>query len=68
MEKSVVITGTSTGIGRACVERMAANGWTVYAGVRKDADADAVNSSVEGDVRPVLLDVTNQCLAGPASL
>jgi NAD(P)-dependent dehydrogenase (short-subunit alcohol dehydrogenase family) len=60
MEKSVVITGTSTGIGRACVERMAASGWTVYAGVRKDADADAVKGSVEGDVRPVMLDVTNQ--------
>lgn len=60
MGKSVVITGTSTGIGRACVERMAAEGWTVYAGVRKDADADSLKSSVEGDVRPVLLDVTDQ--------
>lgn len=60
MGKSVVITGTSSGIGRACVERMAAAGWTVYAGVRKDSDADALKSSVRGDVRPVLLDVTDQ--------
>jgi NAD(P)-dependent dehydrogenase (short-subunit alcohol dehydrogenase family) len=60
MGKSVVITGSSTGIGRACAERMAAEGWTVYAGVRKDADADALRSSVEGDLRPVLLDVTDQ--------
>lgn len=58
MTKTVVITGTSTGIGRASVEKMAAAGWTVYAGVRKDADADAVKQAVEGDVRPVILDVT----------
>ena len=59
MTKSVVITGTSTGIGRACAERMAAAGWTVYAGVRKDADADDVQRSITGDVRPVIIDVTN---------
>lgn len=60
MGKTVVITGTSTGIGRACVERMAADGWTVYAGVRKDADADDLKRGVDGDVRPVLLDVTDR--------
>ena len=59
MTKSVVITGTSTGIGRACAERMAQEGWTVYAGIRKDADGDEVKASAQGDVRPVLLDVTN---------
>jgi NAD(P)-dependent dehydrogenase (short-subunit alcohol dehydrogenase family) len=60
MAKSVLITGTSTGIGRASAERRAADGWTVYAGVRKDADADAVAKEVAGDVRPVILDVTNR--------
>jgi NAD(P)-dependent dehydrogenase (short-subunit alcohol dehydrogenase family) len=59
MAKTVVITGTSTGIGRACVERMAAEGWTVYAGVRKEADGDDLVKAITGDVRPVLLDVTN---------
>jgi NAD(P)-dependent dehydrogenase (short-subunit alcohol dehydrogenase family) len=57
--QSVVITGTSTGIGRAAVERMAADGWVVYAGVRKDADADALRATIAGDVRPVMLDVTS---------
>ena len=60
MAKSVLITGTSTGIGRGCVERMAADGWTVYAGVRKDSDGDTLKHAVSGDVRPVLLDVTDQ--------
>ena len=59
MAKTVVITGTSTGIGRAAAERMAAEGWTIYAGVRREADADQVKSEVAGDVRPVMLDVTN---------
>src|SRR5690242_18792430 len=39
---------------------MAAAGWTVYAGVRKDADADDVKRSIGGDVRPVIIDVTNR--------
>jgi NAD(P)-dependent dehydrogenase (short-subunit alcohol dehydrogenase family) len=59
MPQSVVITGTSTGIGRACAERMAAAGWVVYAGVRQEADADDLRRSISGDVRPVFLDVTN---------
>ncbi len=59
MAQSVVITGTSTGIGRAAVERMAAAGWVVYAGVRKDSDAEALRATVTGDVRPVMLDVTS---------
>ncbi len=59
MTKTVVITGTSTGIGKACVERMAADGWTVYAGVRKEADADRLSRDLAGDVRPVLIDVTD---------
>ncbi len=59
MAQSVVITGTSTGIGRACVQRMAASGWVVYAGVRKDADAQDLKRSIAGDVRPVILDVTD---------
>ncbi len=34
MEKTVLITGTSSGIGKACVELFAARGWHVYAGSR----------------------------------
>ena len=59
MSRAVVITGTSTGIGRACAERMAEEGWTVYAGVRKDDDGEALKASAGGDVRPLILDVTN---------
>ncbi len=60
MARTVLITGTSTGIGAACVERMAAEGWTVYAGVRRETDGERLERAVAGDVRPVLLDVTDR--------
>lgn len=54
---TALVTGTSTGIGAACVSRLAAAGWTVHAGVRRAEDADQVKASNPGDVRPVMLDV-----------
>lgn len=55
--KTVLITGTSTGIGAACVEALADAGWRVYAGVRGDAAASAKTSS---SVVPIVLDVTSE--------
>jgi NAD(P)-dependent dehydrogenase (short-subunit alcohol dehydrogenase family) len=57
---TVLITGTSTGIGEACVARLAAADWTVYAGVRRAEDGDRLKSAFGGDVRPVILDVTDE--------
>ena len=50
---SVLVTGSARGIGRATVQRLAAAGWDVYAGVRKLEDADGLPGT------PVLLDITN---------
>lgn len=36
---SILVTGASTGIGRAAVERLADEGYAVIAGVRRDSDA-----------------------------
>lgn len=57
--KTVLITGTSTGIGAACVARQAGAGWRVYAGVRKVEDGERLVDQTEGDVVPLLIDVTN---------
>lgn len=50
--KTVLVTGSSTGIGEACAKRFAALGWRVLAGVRKPGDAPA-------GTEEVLLDVTD---------
>src|SRR3954447_10243133 len=57
---TALITGTSTGIGEACVALLAAKGWTVYAGVRREPDGERLAATHTGDVRPVILDVTNE--------
>ena len=38
VNRTVIITGSASGIGRATVEKFAAEGWNVIATVRKDAD------------------------------
>ena len=38
MTRTVVITGTTTGLGRATVEKFTDEGWNVVATVRKPAD------------------------------
>lgn len=55
--KTVVITGASTGIGRATAEHLASKGWTVFAGIRKPEDGDALTAAHAG-IQPVLMDVT----------
>ena len=59
MAPVVLITGSSTGVGAACVARLAAGGWTVLAGVRRMEDGEALEGRIKGDVRPLLLDVTD---------
>ena len=57
-QKAVLITGATTGIGRAAAERLAAAGVFVYAGARKDVDIEELNR-IE-NIRAVRLDVTKQ--------
>jgi NAD(P)-dependent dehydrogenase (short-subunit alcohol dehydrogenase family) len=58
-ERSVLITGASTGIGRACALHMDNLGWRVFAGVRKDADARALRKEGSSRLTPVRLDVAD---------
>jgi NAD(P)-dependent dehydrogenase (short-subunit alcohol dehydrogenase family) len=55
-----VVTGASSGIGRATALRLAAAGQHVYAGVRKPADGEKVGAAARGgELTPLLLDVTD---------
>jgi len=56
--KAVLITGATTGIGRVAAERLAANGYFVYAGARKAKDIDELNK-IE-NIQAIRLDVTIQ--------
>lgn len=55
--KAILVTGASSGIGRKITERLAAGGYFVYAGARKDADLQAL--AAIRNVQPVRLDVTS---------
>ena len=57
-QKAILVTGASTGIGRNLAETLAAKGYFVYAGARKQADLDAL-SAIE-NVQGIRLDVTIQ--------
>jgi NAD(P)-dependent dehydrogenase (short-subunit alcohol dehydrogenase family) len=56
---SVLVTGASSGIGRATALLLSEAGMVVYAGVRKTSDAESLESSASGDLRPLILDVTS---------
>jgi NAD(P)-dependent dehydrogenase (short-subunit alcohol dehydrogenase family) len=60
---TVLITGASSGIGRACIDAFAARGWNVVATMRspdehREREQDA--SGANGAVRVARLDVTDQ--------
>ncbi|MEK5645473.1 MULTISPECIES: SDR family NAD(P)-dependent oxidoreductase [Paenibacillus] len=55
-QELVVVTGTSSGIGRATAEQLAAEGFHVLAGVRRQEDADKIKRK---NIEPVIVDVTN---------
>ena len=57
-QKSILVTGASTGIGRHLAESLARDGYHVYAGARKDADLAELDA-IE-NITAVKLDVTRQ--------
>jgi NAD(P)-dependent dehydrogenase (short-subunit alcohol dehydrogenase family) len=63
--KTVVITGASSGIGRACVSRMSSAGWLVFATVRKASDRERLRG--EKNVYAVMMDVQDASTVSTAA-
>ncbi|MFJ2031600.1 SDR family NAD(P)-dependent oxidoreductase [Streptosporangium sp. NPDC087985] len=59
MSTAVMITGTSSGIGRAAALALAGRGFDVFAGVRREADGEALRARSGGRITPVAIDVTD---------
>jgi len=58
-DRSVLITGTSTGIGRACAVAFDQRGFRVFAGVRREEDGQSLVEETSDRLVPILLDVTD---------
>ncbi len=58
--RSIVITGASSGIGRATAVRLAGKGWRVFAAVRNTADAPVTTPGALGTLEAIQLDVTDR--------
>jgi NAD(P)-dependent dehydrogenase (short-subunit alcohol dehydrogenase family) len=59
IQRTVVITGASTGIGEACALLLDQLGFSVFAGVRKDIDVQKLKQKASQKLIPIFLDVTN---------
>lgn len=59
---SVLITGASSGIGKACALYLADLGSKIFAGVRREEDAVALRQEVPSNLTPVFIDVTDSSM------
>jgi NAD(P)-dependent dehydrogenase (short-subunit alcohol dehydrogenase family) len=57
---AVVVTGASTGIGRATAHFLDKWGYRVFAGVRKQADAESLAEEGSERLTPITIDVTEE--------
>jgi NAD(P)-dependent dehydrogenase (short-subunit alcohol dehydrogenase family) len=57
--RTVLVTGTGKGIGRACALELDARGFRVYAGVRHPDDGESLRAATNGRIVPLPLDVTD---------
>ena len=56
---TVVITGSSTGIGQACAMALDRRGFRVFASVRSQSDGERLRSEASSRLAPLQLDVTS---------
>ena len=66
-KKSVVVTGASTGIGRAVTQVLIQRGLHVFASVRRTVDAEGLVAAFGDGVTPLVFDVTDEAAVREAA-
>jgi NAD(P)-dependent dehydrogenase (short-subunit alcohol dehydrogenase family) len=56
--RAALVTGSSTGIGRATALALDRRGWQVFAGVRREEDGDSLRAAASERLVPLSLDAT----------
>lgn len=67
MSRSVVVTGVSTGIGWAITQVLVAGGFHVFGSVRKQADAERLQTAFGSSFTPLVFDVTDEAAVNAAA-
>ena len=65
--KTVVVTGASTGIGRAAAQVLLDKGFRVFGSVRSDADAARLKQELGAHFTPLLFDITDPAAVASAA-
>ena len=58
--KAILVTGASSGIGRACALELDRAGYQVFATVRKETDAESLRQAASEALTPIFMDVTDE--------
>jgi NAD(P)-dependent dehydrogenase (short-subunit alcohol dehydrogenase family) len=64
---AIVVTGASTGIGRATAIELDRIGYRVFAGVRKDSDAESIRGEGSDRLEPLEIDVADEASVAAAA-
>jgi len=66
VSKHIMITGASSGIGKACAHYLDEKGFYVFAGVRSEAEGEVLRTESSIRLTPVLMDVCDSNSIGTA--
>ena len=66
-KRHVVVTGASTGIGKACVSFLVGRGFHVWGSVRRPQDADRLTQEFGQNFQPLFFDVTDAAAIADAT-